>query len=75
MAYTGPLSNVGAYYSKYPHEEALGPIFIRKTLDIHHVCKQSDHDPNLYEIVADCGANRELAEVIVNHLMVKHNFK
>jgi hypothetical protein len=63
------FSNVGAYYTKHPHEERLGPIFIRTFLDIHHVCRQDPNNKELYEIVADCGKSKDIADAVVAHLL------
>lgn len=44
----------GLYYSKYKHEEILGPVFIRKIFNNYHVCVQDSKNKKLYKIVADC---------------------
>lgn len=53
---SGTIANsvVGSYYQKFPFEESLGPIFIRKHLDNYHVCVQDEKYPNLYRVVVDC---------------------
>lgn len=65
-----PSGPVGAFYSKYRHEEALGPVFVRKALDNYHVCVQDKTNPKLFEIVADV-RNKGLADMLVQHLKAK----
>lgn len=65
---------VGNYYSKYPHEEELGPIFIRSVAGVFHVCVQDKTNKELYQIVADV-INMELAENIRDMLISKHNIQ
>jgi hypothetical protein len=68
MSKCGPCSSVGSFYSRYENERDLGPVFIRETCGRFHVLKQLSENPGLFEIVADTGTNRELAEVLVDYL-------
>lgn len=47
------LGPVGHFYLKYPHEEKLGPVFIRQLVNNYHVCVQDTKRKDLYQIVAD----------------------
>jgi hypothetical protein len=59
----------GLYYRKYEREKALGPIFIRKTFDVYHVCVQ-ENNSDLYKIVLDT-IDQELANIAVEYLKQK----
>lgn len=63
MSKTFCIGPVGHFYQKYPHEEELGPIFIRNIAGTFHVCVQDIDNKELYKIVADV-VNLELAEKI-----------
>ena len=68
MSKCGPCSSVGSFYSRYETERDLGPVFVRETCGRFHVLKQLSGNPGLFEIVADTGKNRDLAEALVSHL-------
>jgi hypothetical protein len=62
---------VGLYYSKYKHEEILGPLFIREILGNYRICKQDSKNKKLYKIICDCGDDKVLAESILNIMKSK----
>jgi len=68
MSKCGPCSSVGSFYSIYESERTLGPVFIRETCGRFHVLRELSDNQGLFEIVADTGTNRELAEVLVDYL-------
>lgn len=43
-------------------------MFIRETCGRFHVLRELSDNQGLFEIVADTGTNRELAEVLVDYL-------
>lgn len=60
-------SMVGLYFGKYKGEPR---VFVRKYLDIYLVCKTCPEKKfnKRAEIMADAGRNKDLAELIKNHI-------